>query len=352
MPQTSSPQPDIFKKLPKVELHRHLEGSIRLSTMLDVSRQYGLDLPLDPAALSRLVQVQPDDPITADSFLSKFLSIRKLFCAPEVIQRIMFEAVEDAANDNIRYMELRFTPVALGRLKQFALSDVMDWACAAVSQASQKHGIKVTLIASTNRHEAVELAAQVASLAAERRHKGIVGIDLAGNEGNFAAHPFLPVFEEARRSGLNIALHAGEWSGPENVREAIEQFGAARIGHGVRTLEDAAVVQLARERGTTFEVCVTSNFQTGVCPTIAAHPYRRMLEQNLRATLNTDDPSLSQITLTDEYRTAIDHLKLTPTQLKESILTGANAAFLPDAEKAELVATLKSELDAIQLVGR
>ena len=351
MSQSSFLDPDAYRALPKVELHRHLEGSIRLSTMLEVSQQYGLELPSDIAALSRLVQVQADDPITAESFLSKFINIRKFFCAPEVIQRIMSEAVEDAANDNIRYMELRFTPVALGRLKQFALSDVMDWACAATDAASRKYGIKVKLIASTNRHEAVELAQQVAILAAERRHKGIVGLDLAGNEGAFAAAPFLPIFKEAREAGLNIVLHAGEWSGAANVREAIEKFGALRIGHGVRTLEDAAVADLARERGTTFEVCLTSNFQTGVCPSIAAHPFRRMLEQNLKATLNTDDPSLSQITLSDEYRAATEHLNLAHDQLKGSILIAAEAAFLPAAEKAELVASLKAELDLAQPGG-
>jgi len=345
MHTSPSPAQDTYLALPKVELHRHLEGSIRLSTMLDVAQAYNLELPTDATALSRLVQVQSDDPITADSFLSKFLSIRKLFCAPEVIERIMFEAVEDAAKDNVRYMELRFTPVALGRLKQYALSDVMDWACEAIRQASVKYGINVKLIASTNRHEAVELAEQVASLAADRRHKGIVGIDLAGAEGKFSAQPFLPLFQEARQSGLKVALHAGEWSGPANVREAIEQFGALRIGHGVRTLEDEAVVQVARDRGTTFEVCVTSNYQTGVCRSIAEHPFKRMLEQGLKVTLNTDDPSLSQITLTDEYRAAVEQLELKPERLNDCILTAAHAAFLPDAEKVELVAALKVELD-------
>ena len=350
MSKPSSPQPDKYQKLPKVELHRHLEGSIRLSTMLEVSQHYGLSLPSDPVELSRLVQVQKDDPINAESFLSKFVNIRRFFCAPEVIERIMFEAVEDAARDNIRYMELRFTPVALGRIKQFALSDVMDWACTAISAASIKHSVTVRLIASVNRHEAVELAEQVASLAVERMHKGIVGIDLAGNEEKFAAQPFLPVFKEARRSGLNIALHAGEWSGPENVRDAIEQFGATRIGHGVRTVEDEAITRLARERGITFEVCVTSNYQTGVCPSIAAHPFRRMLDQKLNATLNTDDPSLSQITLSDEYRTASEQLNIAPDQLRNCILAAAQAAFLPEAEKAGLVSSLKAELD-LSLTG-
>ncbi len=340
----SSIAPGDYQSLPKIELHRHLEGSLRLETLVDVAHQFGLDVPTAPMELSRLVQVQHDDVMSAEGFLSKFATLRKFFCAPEVIERFVREAVEDAAKDNIRYLELRFTPVALGRLRQFALGDVMDWVCRAAKDAEQQFGVKVRLIASTNRHEAVDLAEQVASLAVARMDAGIVGLDLAGNEGQFSAQGFLPVFKEARQSGLKITLHAGEWSGASNVREAIEQFGAARIGHGVRVLEDETIASLARERGTVFEACVTSNYQSGVVPVIAAHPFARMLDYNLKATLHTDDPALSQITLSDEYRNAVEHLQITPHQLRECIVTAAEAAFLPEAEKTRLVASMRSEL--------
>jgi adenosine deaminase len=312
--------------------------------MLDVAKRHGLELPQEQMDLSRLVQVQPDDPLTATSFLSKFTTIRQFFCAREVIERITREAVEDAATDNIRYMELRFTPVALSRLKQFSLGDVMDWVCAAAAEASARHGITVRLIASNNRHEALELAAEVADLAAARLHKGIVGIDLAGNEVAFPMHPFLPIFQRARQAGLAIAIHAGEWAGPENVRQAIEGFGARRIGHGVRVVEDAAVTALARERGTMFEVCVTSNCQTGVARTPAEHPFRRMRESGLKASLHTDDPSLSQLTLSSEYQLAVDELGITRAELKRSIIDAAESAFLPEAEKSKVVASLRAEL--------
>jgi adenosine deaminase len=340
--------PDAYQKLPKVELHRHLEGSLRLATMLDVSRQYGLSLPADPMELSRLVQVQPDDPMSAEGFLAKFGTLRKFFCAPEVIDRITREAIEDAARDNIRYMELRFTPVALSRIQNFALSDVMDWVCRATGDAAKQYGIAVRLIASVNRHEAVELAEQVASLAVGRMRAGIVGLDLAGNEAQFSARGFMPVFAEARQSGLKITIHAGEWAGAANVHEAIEQFNAARIGHGVRVLEDDATMQLARERGTMFEVCVTSNYQSGIVPTVAAHPLPRMLASRLKATLHTDDPCLSQITLSDEYWNATEKLGLAKDVLKASIVAAAEAAFLPDADRAELVASVRTELGMSQ----
>ena len=340
--------PGSFHGWPKVELHRHLEGSIRLDTMLEISNRHALGLPHEQPALSRLVQVQPDDPLDATSFLAKFTTIRQLFCSPEVIDRITREAVEDAAADNVRYMELRFTPVALSRLKQFALADVMDWVCAAAAEAGARHGIKVRLIASNNRHEAVELTAEVAALAAARLHKGIIGIDLAGNEAAFPMHPFLPVFQKARCDGLAIAVHAGEWAGPENVRQAIEEFGAGRIGHGVRVVEDAAVTALARERGTMFEVCITSNCQTGVARTPAEHPFRRMRESGLKASLNTDDPSLSRLTLSTEYQLAVDALGITHAELKQSIIDAADSAFLPASEKLKLSASIRAELDNIR----
>jgi adenosine deaminase len=159
----------------------------------------------------------------------------------------------------------------------------------------------VGLIASVNRHESVELAEQVAWLAAEKLGKGMYGLDLAGNEAEFPAGPFVGVFKEARQAGLHLTIHAGEWGGPENVRFAIEDFDAERIGHGVRVLEDQAVTDLARERGTIFEVCVTSNYQSGVVPALDAHPLKRMFEEGLNATINTDDPSVSRIMLSNTW---------------------------------------------------
>ena len=344
MPLQPSSHANSFHDWPKVELHRHLEGSIRLDTMVEIAKRHALGLPDEAAAISRLVQVQPDDPHDATSFLSKFATIRQFFCTPEIIDRITREAIEDAAADNIRYMELRFTPVALSRVKNFALADVMDWVCAAAAEAGIRHGVTVRLIASNNRHEAVELAAKVADLAASRMHRGIVGIDLAGNEAAFPMHPFLPVFQRARQAGLAIVVHAGEWAGAENVRQAIEDFGADRIGHGVRVIESADVIALARDRGTMFEVCITSNCQTGVTRTAAEHPFRRMRECGLKASLHTDDPSLSQLTLSTEYQLAIDALGVTQSELQQTIIDAAEAACLPASEKSTLVAAIRAEL--------
>lgn len=341
---TPIPVPEEYRALPKVDLHRHLEGSLRLSTMLDVARKHGLTIPANVVRLSRLVQVQDEDNFTFENFLAKFNTLRMFYRSPEVIERITHEAVEDAAKDNVRYLELRFTPVALSRAERFPLEDVTDWVVKAAKDAEKKFKVMVRLIVSVNRHEGVELAEQVAWLAAERVKDGIVGIDLAGNEAQFSARPFLPLLKEARQSGLLLTMHAGEWNGAQNVREAIEDFGAKRIGHGVRVLEDEFTTKLAKEYQTTFEVCLTSNYQTGVVKEGEKHLLPQMLAAGLNVTINTDDPSISQITLGNEYRLAEQELKVPLAVIKGCILAGAQAAFLPENDRAKLVASLKKEL--------
>lgn len=333
-----------YAALPKVELHRHLEGSLRLTTMLEIARQHGVTVPVSMLNLSGLVQVQDQDPMTFSNFLEKFKTLRLFYKSPEVIHRVTAEAVEDAAKDNIRYLELRFTPVALSRAEGFPLHDVMDWVIASAKQAAERHGVQVGLIASVNRHESPELAEQVAWLAVEQMKKGLTALDLAGNEAEFQSEPFYGIFKEAKQSGLRVTIHAGEWGPAENVRDAIENLGAERIGHGVRVLEDENVTALAKERGVTFEVCVTSNFQSGVVKTLKEHPLPRMIGQGLKVTVNTDDPSVSRITLAHEYQRVCEELDLPLDDLKKSILQAAESAFLGDNEKQELVASLKKEL--------
>jgi adenosine deaminase len=336
-----------FRRLPKVELHRHLEGTLRLSTMLDIARQHSITVPEDVLALSNLVQMQETDSYTFRTFLSKFDTLRLFYRSPDVIDRITREAVEDAAHDNVKYMELRFTPVALSRAERFPLHDVMDWVIAASQAEAENQGITVRLIASVNRHESPELAEQVAWLAAERRDKGVVGMDLAGNEAEFSSEPFYGVFREAREAGLHICIHAGEWGPATNIREAIESLGAERIAHGVRVLEDESVTQLTRERGTPFEVCVTSNYQSGVVEDERMHPLPRMLEAGLNVTVNTDDPSISRITLSDEYYVICNELGVPMETLQERIVAGARAGFLPEPHRSQLVGSLETELAAI-----
>lgn len=341
-PRISTGKLSFYRSIPKVELHRHLEGSLRLDTLLDIARQHGLTIPF--AHFNSLVQMQQGDPHTFTNFLSKFQTLRMFYRSPEVISRITREAVMDAANDGVRYLELRFTPVALSRMQGFSYGEVMDWVLQSASDAARDYQVHTRLIASVNRHEPVEIAEQVARLAAERRDRGILGLDLAGNEVEFPAKPFASVFREARQSGLHLTVHAGEWAGAANVREAIETLDAERIGHGVRVMEDPAVVALARERGVIFEVCVTSNYQSGVVPEAKPHPLIDMVAADLKTTINTDDPGISRITLTDEFKLVLEDLRLTPRQVMNQVLNAARGSFLPEAERAAMAAQLEPML--------
>lgn len=332
-----------YQSLPKVELHRHLEGSLRLNTMIDCVQAYDLDLPKKADKIKPLVHVLDEDPNTFVNFLSKFKTLRLFYQSPEVIRRITHEAIEDAANDNVRYMELRFTPVALTRIKDFPLGEAMDWVATSVADASEKFGVNVSLIATVNRHEDLKLAEEVVKLTIDRKDQGIAAIDLSGNEADYPGVEFEGIFKEAKQSGLRITIHAGEWGGPENIELAIKKLGAERIGHGVRVIEDPKVVDLARERNIIFEVCPTSNYQSGVFSTIEEHSLPKMMEYGLNVTLNTDDPGISQIDLSNEYALACEMFGFEIDTLQETVISAARGAFVLDGEREKLIAIINKE---------
>lgn len=324
--------PSFYRTIPKIELHRHLEGSLRFETVRELARSHGMNLP-PTAQLKNMVQVQEQEPLTFENFLSKFHTLRLFYRSPEIISRITREAIADAAADNVRYLELRFTPVALSRAQGFPLAEVMDWVIEGARQGEIDFGVITRLIVSVNRHESVPLAAQVSYLAIERMEDGVVGLDLAGNEAEFHAEPFEKIFKNAKDKGLHITVHAGEWGSGENVAHAIEKMGAERIGHGIRVLESPRAMQLALEHSPAFEVCVTSNYQSGVVGELDTHPIREMIERGLNVTINTDDPSVSQISLSDEYQVLCENLGFTLADIRSRLAVSARAAFLPDKEK-------------------
>jgi adenosine deaminase len=332
-------------RLPKIDLHRHLEGSLRLRSLVEIVRATGLDLPADEDALRPLVQFVPGDERTHRSFLAKFDVLRRFYQTPEIIHRLAYEAAADAARDGLRYLELRFTPAALANSRGFPLEAVSDWVLDAMARACADFpGLEIRLIAGVNRHEPVEVAERVARIAADRQARGLVGLDLAGDEVGYPCEPFAAVFREAAQAGLGLVAHAGEWAGADSVRAALEQMGVQRIGHGVRVVDDPTVAALARERGVAFEVCLTSNVQTGVAPTLAEHPWRAMRALDLRLTLNSDDPGISAITLTDEYAALLETLGRPEAELHDALLTAAAASLLPPEGQAALVAEFQAVL--------
>lgn len=332
--------------LPKIDLHRHLEGSLRFDTVRHLARAQEMGLP-PTSELRTMVEMQEDQPFTFENFLSKFSTLRLFYRSQEIIARITYEAIADAASDNLQYLELRFTPVALCEAQGFSLAQVMDWVIEGAQQAERELGIITRLIVSINRHENPVMAAQVATLACERQKNGIVGLDLAGNEAEYSAAPFIKIFNNAKNYGMHITIHAGEWNSADNIIQAIEQFGADRIGHGIRVLDSPSAVTLARQQGVAFEVCLTSNQHSGAVSSINKHPFLKMLDQGLNVTLNTDDPSISQINLSDEYTLALSELGMSYYTLRQCIMNSVRAAFISEDEKQKLIQSFEKKMPSL-----
>jgi len=334
--------------LPKVDLHRHLEGSLRVETLSEIAQEHGIDLPsYDIEYLRRFATVTTDDRPDFRLFLAKFTFLRRFYPTKGAVERVAYEAVADAADDNIKYLELRFNPVALARQQGAPLDDVVTWVCNTVAQAQRDHDIHVNLILQIDRRGNVESASEIAGIGVAHRRDGVVGLDLAGYEVDYPSRRFADVFQRAGREGLGITVHAGEEGGAENVREAIELLGAQRIGHGVRSIENSDVIHLVRGRGVTLEVCPTSNLQTAVVRRFWQHPLADLLALNLRVTINTDDPSISDTTLTDEYMTAMLAMGVTLEQIKHTILTGIAGSFQPPDDRKRWAQWFQKELGLV-----
>jgi adenosine deaminase len=322
--------------LPKIDLHRHLEGSLRLSTLADIAVDHGVDLPSwDIEELRPYVQVVDDTPDFL-GFLAKFKLLRRFYSSREAVMRVAYEAVADAAEDNIYYLELRFNPVALSLNQGFSFEEVVDWVILATNQAQAEYAIQTRLIVQIGRHEP-QYAWQLAEIAVAQKDRGIVALDLAGDEINYPLDKFIDIFQWAKKQGLHITAHAAEAGPASHIKDALEKLGAERIGHGVRAMEDLAVIDLLKRSQATLEMCPTSNLQTGIVPKLAKHPMYAFFQIGIPVTINTDDPSISNTTLTDEFLVATRGVGVPFRVLPEMILNASRAAFLPEPEKARLV---------------
>src|SRR5512143_1815718 len=346
MPRSTLELRRLLHALPKVDLHRHLEGSLRLETLAEIAQEHGIDLPsYNIEQLRPYVQFTDEEP-GFHRFLEKFKLLRRFYTTREAVRRVAYEAVVDAATDNVKYLELRFSPSALAHAQSFPLHEVTEWVIEAVEQAQAETGVMARLLCAVVRHDSFDQARQVIEVAIAYRDRGVVGVDLTGDEVHYPAAPFAPLFKRAADHGLGITIHAGEAGGAANVREAVEVLHAQRIGHGIRAIEDSNVLQLLRQRGVALEICPTSNLQTGVVDNFGLHPLRDLYVLGVNVTLNTDDPSVSDTSLTDEYMVALMGLGITLRDLRVCTRNAIRAAFLPPETKQLLEKTILSEFDA------
>ncbi len=327
--------PANFKKLPKIDLHLHLDGAIRVPTIAELADELGMELPTyDPNKLARYVQVDRDCRSLTD-FLKRFEVFYPILPFARTQERIAYELCEDCKLDNVIYFETRFAP-ALAASKRFSMEDAVVAALEGLRRGQRDFGVRCGLILCCYRSISVQENIDTVNLAARYRDQGVIGIDLAGDETRFPAAPHAEAFARARKLEIPITIHAGEGGRPENIREAVFEHGATRIGHGISLEKDGELLKAVRDRGTIFEICLTSNLQTCTVPSLQAHPFGKFFDEKLRLTLNTDDPGISNITLSDEFELAARAFKLEPQEIRELLVTAARGAFAPPSMRAEL----------------
>ena len=321
-----------MKIFPKVDLHRHLEGSVRPETFIEVSKKYGGKLPsYDLDELRPLLQVDPNF-CDFKSFLSKFNIYRDFYESSDAIQEVAYRSVKDAALDNVKYLELRFSPTHFAANKKFNEADVILWMKEAIELASKDYNVIVTPILTISRDFGLDMAEKTVNLVLQMQDRFFCGLDIAGNELINSARPYSGLFERANDAGIGLTVHAGEAGDPVNVKEAVVDFYADRIGHGIRSVEDEELMDLLSDRDVMLEVCITSNLHTGVVKSLNEHPLKKIKDSKVPFCLNTDDPAVSALCLSDEYCTAVADFGFTVEDLKKMNLLALDHAFYPDKD--------------------
>lgn len=325
----------IHADLPLCDLHRHVEGSVRVETILDLGRRHGVALPADdPESLRPYVQVTEPTPGVM-AFIERFHWARAVLADADACRRIAYECVEDAAREWLDYLELRFSPWFMAEPHGLDPVAVVDAVADGVAAGARDFGVRTGLVGILSRTYGPGLCRKELDALLAHRER-IVALDLAGDEARFPAALFEDHFRRARDAGWRVTVHAGEADGAASVRESIERLGATRIGHAVRAADDPALLDLMAGRRVGIECNLTSNVQTSTVRDYASHPLRAFLERGLLATINTDDPSISGIGIAHEYRVAAPAAGLSLEQIRQAQANALEIAFLPEVEKAAL----------------
>lgn len=343
---TNPPDPDaqarrrLIAAMPKAELHLHLDGSLRVDTAMELARTRGVDAPPDWLGMSRAL-IAPMPCATQAELLEAFDLPIALMQDAEALHRITAELVEAKAADRVRYVEIRWGP-RLHVQGGLSLEEGIAAVCAGAGEAAARTGVVVRLICTALRSHDPEGNVTLAETAARFVDQGLTAWDLAGPE---AAYPdpldHARAFEAARANGLRITLHAGEAGGAAQVRRALA-VEPERIAHGPVAIDDPALCEELRARGISLDLCPTSNWQAGIVPTVAAHPLARLHRAGVPVTLSTDDTTVSDITLSEEYVSAVESIGLTLPELWAIDRRALDVAF---ADEATLV-PLRSAFDA------
>ena len=338
---------ELLRRLPKAELHCHLDGSVRPQTLLDLAKETGVAMPRsDAASLRDFMTVR--DARNLEDYLARFTVTLSVMQRADALERIAFELAEDASRDGVLYLETRFAPV-LNIREGLQPQDVVAAVIRGLERAEDRYGIVGRVIVTALRDLDPKVSLATAELAVAFRDNGVVGFDLAGSEVGHPASLHADAFAYARARDLACTCHAGEGDGAQSVREAVQSCCAHRVGHGTRLFEDPSLMAYVADRGIPIEICLTSNVQTRAAASYATHPLRRYFDEGIKVTLNTDNRLMSATTLTDEYAHAATDLGFTFPELARLALNGFENAFLPLGQRSRLVARAAQTISTLPL---
>lgn len=324
-----------YNDIPKAEIHVHLEGSIRTGTILDIAREHGLPLPAwEVVELDRHVKVR-EQMRDLHAVLEAFAIFQNSITSPQVVERIAWELFEDAARQNIRLFEVRFSP-------DWAFSGhKLDWNAAfegmlkARARAEAEFDMGIGFIAITSRSLGPDSCRRTVDWAI-RHADEVVGIDLADSETDFPIREFAPSVERARDAGLKVTVHTGEDTPAAFVTDTLRTLKPDRIGHGIHIIEDMAAVEQVCAAGITLEINPWSNYLTSAVRSIEEHPLKRLFDLGVKVTINSDDPEVLDTNLNNEYRIAHEILGMNLEEIAACNRNAVEASFLPDVQKARL----------------
>jgi len=336
---------ELIQRLPKAELHVHLDSALRPETMIDLARREKIELPAtSPQQLRQFMLVH--DARNLEDYLQRFDVTIPLLQTPEALERVAYEMVEDAARDNLRYLEVRYCP-ELSRRQGLTLDQVIEAEVRGFARGERDFGVVARVINCSLRQYDPAVSTEIARCSVEHRERSVVAFDLAGGEAGRPPGRHKAAFDLAQKGCLGITVHAGEAAGPESVAEAISLCHANRIGHGTRIGDSRELMEYIRDRRIPVEINITSNIQTRAVPRASAHPVRGYFDAGLNVTLCTDGWLMTGVTLSDEYWLAHNELGFTRDEIDRLILNGFESAFLPWPEREKLLARVKEELAAL-----
>ncbi len=333
---------DIVNRMPKAELHVHLDGCLRLNTIIELAAQQGIDLPVPTEDLAEACVV-PEDCPSLTEYLDRFVIPLMVLQRPEAVERAVYELCEDARRENVRYIEPRFAPSLLNK-NGMSFDEAIAASARGWRAGAKDFGLEGGIILCAMRHRPPEQNLEVAKAGERYLGEGVVGFDIAGDEAPFPLLEHQASLLYAKSAGYGVTAHAGEGAGPQGVREAVEVIGVSRIGHGTRSREDPTLLPVLRDRHISLDMCPYSNLQTKSVSSLEAHPIRFYFDYSIPVTVNTDSRTCSNTTVSQEMVRIHQALDFSVQELWKMTSTALDVGFAPEAGRNRLRSEFQAEM--------